>query len=287
MDLEPQGSKPGIGAFIFGKVLRTTQSRIGAAIVIAILAFVLVVPLAVPYSPYAITGIPNSPPSLSHLFGTDNEGHDVLAQVAYGAYPSLLTGLAAAIGSTILGLVIGVFGGYYRRLDGVLSGMTDVIMAIPAFVLLIIVGSIFYPTDALIIGAVTLVQWGICARAVRAQVASVKNPAYIDAEKLSGRSDVSVVLRVILPEVLPIALAYFVVIVSYSIILIASLQFIGIGNITVVSWGSILFYAQQYAFFNGDWWWVLAPGVLIALVSVGTALIGFSFEEVSNPRLRV
>ena len=81
-------------------------------------------------------------------------------------------------------------------------------------------------------------------------------------------------------------MAYFVLLVSVSIVLATALEFIGVGNPQIVSWGSILFFAQQYGFFSGDWWWVLAPGLAITVVATGFALVGFSFEEILNPRLR-
>ena len=90
-----------------------------------------------------------------------------------------------------------------------------------------------------------------------------------------------------MPEVAPIAIAYFVLTVATGIVLVSALQFLGVGNPDLISWGSMLYWAQQFAFYYGDWWWILAPGLSISLVATGFALIGFSLEEVANPRLRV
>jgi peptide/nickel transport system permease protein len=259
---------------------------VGFALILAELVMVLVGPFFIRYSPYAIAGTPNSPPSFSYPFGTDYLGHDILAQVIYGAYPSLLVGLAAALGATLFGFIVGVLGGYFRKLEWVFSASTDSILSIPALPLLILIGIIFPVSNLLIVGGLMLVLWAPAARAVRSQVASVKKLPYVDAAKTSGFSDWAIVWRVIVPKVASIAQAYFVLLVSVSIVLATALEFIGVGNPQVVSWGSILFFAQQYGFFYGDWWWVLAPGLSITVVAAGFALIGFSFEEILNPRLR-
>lgn len=273
--------------WFYSRFLRKGVAKIGWGFILAILVLVLVGPLFVSYSPYAISGLPNQAPNFAHPFGTDYLGHDILSQVIYGAYPSLVVGLVAALSATVLGFVIGVLGGYYKRLDWLTSASTDSILSIPSLPLLILIGMIFPISNWLIIAGLTLVLWAPAARAVRAQVASLKKLAYVDAAKTSGTRDWGIVWKVIVPKVGSIAMAYFVILVSVSIVLATALEFIGVGNPEVVSWGSILYFAQQYGFFLGDWWWVLAPGLSITLIASGFALIGFSFEEMLNPRLRV
>ena len=268
------------------RFFRTRSAKVGWVLIVAVLVLVLLGPFFEPYAPTATAGLADSPPSLSHPFGTDYLGHDLLSQVIYGAYPSLLVGLVAALGATLFGFFVGVLGGYYGRLEWVLSASTDAILSIPSLPLLILIGIIFAVTNQLIIGGLMLVLWAPAARAVRSQVASVKKLPYVDAARTSGYSDWTIIWRVIVPKVGSIALAYFVLLVSVSIVLATALEFIGVGNPQIVSWGSILYFAQQYGFFAGDWWWVLAPGLAITVVATGFALIGFSFEEILNPRLR-
>ncbi|MDG6999689.1 MAG: ABC transporter permease [Nitrososphaerota archaeon] len=268
------------------RFLRTTSAKVGWILVLLVLVSVLVGPLVLSYSPYAISGLPNSPPSLKHPFGTDYLGHDLLSQVIYGAYPSLLVGLAAAVSATIIGFVVGALGGYYQKLEWVLSASTDSILSIPALPLLLLIGIIFVVTDQLIVAGLTLVLWAPAARALRAQVAALKKMPYVDAARTSGMSDSKILWTVIVPKIGSIAMAYFITLVSVSIVIATALEFLGIGNPEVVSWGSILYFAQQYGFYLGDWWWVLAPGLAITVVAAGFALIGFSVEEILNPRLR-
>jgi len=271
---------------VVSRFLVSKAAKFGAAIIIVIVGFILLGPFFIHTKPDAVSGLPNRPPSPAHPFGTDYQGHDVMSQVVFGAYPTLIWGLIAAIGATALGFVAGLFGGYYGRLEVLVSGATDVVLSFPSLILLITVGAIFEASDWLIAVVLILILWATGARAIRAQVSSVKNFAYVDAAKTSGLTDWQIVWRIIAPEVGSIAIAYFVLIVSVSIVLAAGVEFLGVGNLSEVSWGSILYFAQQYGFFAGDWWWVLAPGLLLALTAMGFALIGFSFEEILNPRLR-
>ncbi|MDA4113957.1 MAG: ABC transporter permease [Thaumarchaeota archaeon] len=278
--------QPGRLRYLRSTLLGSNSAKIGFGMILAMLSLVLIGPFFVPYSPYAISGVANQAPSPAHPFGTDYLGHDLLSQVIYGAYPSLLVGLAAALGATAFGFIVGLLGGYYRRLEWLLSASTDSILSIPALPLLILIGIIYPVSDTLIVEGLILVLWAPAARAVRAQVASVKKLQYVEAARTSGMSDWQIVWRVIVPKVGAIGLAYFVLLVSVSIVLATALEFIGIGNPEIVSWGSILYFAQQYGFYLGDWWWVLAPGLSITIVATGFALAGFSFEEILNPRLR-
>src|SRR4029077_15821421 len=123
-------------------------------------------------------------------------------------------------------------------------------------------------------------------RAVRAQVLSVKKLAFVDSAKTSGLNDRQVIFKVIFFEVAPLAIAYFVSALALNIVLVTSLQFIGMGNALEVTWGSILYWAQQYGFNSGDWWWIVPPGLVITLTTAGFGLLGFSLEEIANPRLR-
>ena len=273
--------------FFGNRFLRKKPTMIGLGMIIAIVIFVLVGPYFVHYPPLRTSGNIDSPPSFAHPFGTDYEGHDLLSQVIYGAYPTLTVGLASASGAVVLGFTAGLFGGYYGKLQALIYGITDVVLSFPALVLLLLVGSIFIATNAFVSAALIVVLWPTCARAIRAQVSSLKKMAYIDAARKSGLKDRQILWTIIAPEVAPIGIAFFVLYISVAIVVVTALEFLGVGDVAQVSWGSILFFAQNYGFFTGDWWWVLAPGIMIALTSTAFALVGFSVEEIMNPRLRV
>ncbi len=267
-------------------LFRKKNAIVGAGLILAVLIFIAIGPFLTPYSPTAIAGNFNEPPTVAHPFGTDYEGHDLLSQIVYGAYPSLIVALEAALGAAIIGFFVGVAGGYFDRTGGALAGLTDITLTFPVLPMIILVSSLFVPTDQLISFLLIAFLWAPVARAVRAQVLSVKKRPFVDAAKTNGMGDTSIMLKVVAPEVAPLAVAYFIINVSVGVVLVTALQFLGVGNPNAVSWGSILYWAQQFGFDYGDWWWVLEPGIIISIVATGFALIGFGFEEVMNPRLR-
>jgi peptide/nickel transport system permease protein len=272
---------------LLGTLFRSKSAKLGGLILLVFFVLIIAGSVLTPYSPYANTPAVNAPPSLAHPFGTDNVGHDMFSQVVFGAYSSMYVGLVSAIGSAVIGMVVGTIAGYYRRLEGILTGAGDIILTFPAFPLLILLGSMYPPTDNLLILLLILVLWAPIARAVRSQVLSLKERPYVDSARTGGMKDWQIIVRVLMPQVVSIAVAYFVLAVAAAVVLVTSLEFLGVGNPDIVSWGSILYWAQQFAFYLGDWWWVVAPGLSITLVALGFALIGFSIEEVMNPRLRV
>lgn len=268
-------------------VLRNKPARIGAILVVGLLVFVILASFLNPYPPEAITGPPNSPPSLTHPFGTDYVGKDIMSQLAWGSYPSLFVAFSAAIIASLIGFFVGLFSGYYRRLGVILSAVTDVVLTLPVVVILLIIGTLFAATDLILVASLSILLWAPCARGIRAQTWSLKNRTYVDAAKTSGMSDWQIVIKTLTPKVGPIGMAYFVLNVSLATVIVTALEFLGLGNPAVVDWGSMLYFAQQYGMYLGDWWWVAAPGLAITIFAVGFALIGFSFEEIMNPRLKV
>jgi peptide/nickel transport system permease protein len=259
---------------------------VGIGILVAVFAMVILGPLFLQFSPDAITVARNLPPSLVHPFGTDWKGHDILSQVVWGARPSLLVSIACAVGAVALGFVAGLLAGYFGKLTGPLSGAADCILTLPLIPLVLMVAATFIPSNALIVTLLVIFLWPSLSRAVRTQVMSLKKLPYMEAAKTSGLSDMRILFRVVVPKVGSIAIAYFILDLSASLVIVTALQFLGLGNPDVVSWGSILYWAQQYGFLTGDWWWIVAPGFLITLVATGFALVGFSLEEILNPRLR-
>jgi peptide/nickel transport system permease protein len=281
--------RPGLPRRMLRQTARLFSKRApkaGLILLLCIAIFLLASPLIESFSAYKTTGALTAPPSSTHIFGTDFLGRDVYAEIVVGAGPSLFVAIIAALGSVIIGLFAGVFAGYFSKLHGVIGGLSDLIMIFPMLPLLILLGSLFVANDFLIAELLTLVMWPLVARAIRAQVLSIRNMAFVDAARTSGVKDIQIVFRIIVPEVLSIAVAYFIINVSFALVLTTALQFLGVGNPDVVTWGSILYWAQPFAFIAGAWWWIVAPGAFITLTAIGFALIGFSLEEVFNPRLR-
>jgi peptide/nickel transport system permease protein len=272
---------------LFSFVFRTKASKAGGIILVALLAMLLLGPLVVRYSPQAITGPSNLGPSLQHPFGTDYLGHDLFSQIVWGSYPSLTLVFISAFGSTALGFFAGLLSGYYRKAEGVISGATDVVLSFPNIPLLVIMNVIFPGNNLVEVITLVLVLWAPVSRAVRGQTLAVKRLSFVDAVKMSGMRDFKIIWKVISFEVASVAMAFFIINLSVSVVLVTALEFLGVGNPLHITWGSILFWAQKYAFGYGDWWWVLVPGAIISLLAISFALMGFSLEEIMNPRLRV
>lgn len=246
-----------------------------------------------PYDPYASSsGITAAdimkPPSSQHLLGTDDSGKDVLSLVIYGARISLLVGFSASIIIVVLGCLIGVTAGYVGgRTDMILMRFTDVTLVIPALPLMLVVIAVVGRSITNIILIIGLLSWSYMARVVRAQVLSVKERQFVLRARALGIKDLSIVFIHILPQVLPVIFAEATLDISFSILSEASLSFLGLGDPTLVSWGNMLSRAfLRGAVSAGAWWYLIPPGLSLALVTLGLVLLSNAVQEVINPRLK-
>jgi len=279
-------SSSGIASFLKMFFFKSKTSTAGTIIIICFILLMTVGPFVTRYGPYQTGPDQYAPPSWRHVLGTDYLGHDVLSQVIYGSYISMGVAILAAAGSAVIGLVAGVVAGYFKSMELPLAGLGDVLLTFPPLPLMILVGELYPGTATTITIILIMVLWPVVARAVRSQVLSLKERPYIEAARTTGMTNFQIVRRMIVPEVTSLAIAYFVLTISAAVVLVTALQFLGVGNPNEVSWGSTLFWAQQFAFYNGAWWWILAPGLSITLLALAFALLGFSVEETMNPRLR-
>lgn len=268
----------------------------GISIFVFFALFALVGPAVVSHglglSPHELySSDPLAAPSATHPLGTSVIGEDVLAQLVYGSRTSLLVALVAASVSTGIAVLVGVTGAYLGGLpDAMLTALTNVALVIPGLPLLIVVGSYVrghggWLLVALIIG---LTSWPWGARAKRAQTLSLRERDFVTAAELTGESRWRIITHELVPNLAPLIGSSFLTAIILSLFADASLAYIGVGNINTLSWGEMLYSAQQsQALAQGAWWWFVPPGACIALVGVGAALINFGLDEISNPRLRV
>ena len=265
------------------------ERKSGIAGLVIVSGFVLLIVFGrylVPYGPYATSAEAESPPSLAHLLGTDYQGKDILSELLWGAIPSVSIGVASSLGAVLIGLVVGSLAGYFQRLEGLLTGMTDVMIMFPAVPLIVLIGAIRYPSTIEFAALLALILWPPIARSIRSQVLSVREMPFIEVARVSGMSDFEILSKLIVRSVASLSFAYFVLTAAAGIVLVTGLEYVGVGNPDVVSWGSMVYWAQQFGFYAGAWWWIIAPGIAISLLTTGFALIGFSMEETFNPRLR-
>ena len=263
-----------------------------AAVLVLITLFIgLVGPLIVRTDPDTVIGGLYDTPSgsLPLLLGTDNEGQSVLANLVYGTRTSLLVGLVAGIIASTIGLVLGLVAGYQGGwLDDVISGLTNVALAIPSIVLVILLGIALNNRSSLALALIIgITSWPWMARAVRAQSTSIRAREHIDVARLSGASWVSILVRDVLPYLLSYVVMAFVLQVSGAILAEAALSLLGLGPSGTTSLGVMLYWALAWGSIRtGAWWAFIPPTVMLTVIAFSLLLLQSSLDEVFNPRLR-
>lgn len=230
-----------------------------------------------------------SRPSRGHILGTNHAGNDLLSQLIAGTRVSLSVGLATGLFVTLVSLTLALVSGYLGGIvDDVIGFFTNVFLVIPGLPLMIVIAAYVTMKGVLpIILILGLTSWPYPTRLLRAQVLTLRGRDFVKASRLLGERTLPVVFREILPNMISIVAAEFFALSMAAILGEATLEFIGLGNVTVVSWGTILYWAQANgALAAGSWWWFLPPGICIALTGVSFVLINFAIDEISNPRLR-
>lgn len=268
--------------------LLTPKLIVGATIVVTIVLFGLIAPFFV-QDPRAINSIGLTSPSSAHLLGTTQIGQDLLAQLAYSTRGSLIVGVSVAALTLILSALFGIIGAYIGgAVDESFSLFSNVMLVIPGLPLVIVIASyVQNQSILLVILVLSLTGWAGGARVLRSQTLSVRNRDYVLAAKVSGEKTWRVVAVEILPNLLPVMSSGFVFAIVGAILAEAGLSFIGIGATGSLTWGTMLANAGSgQALLFGAWWWFAPPGLLIAVLGAGLALINFSIDEVINPRLR-
>ena len=263
--------------------------RIGATILVLFVIAAVFAPVFAPYDPTVRTAEPFAAPSLAHPLGANDVGQDILSELLFASRISLTVGIVTACLATILGVTIGVVSGYLRGpVDGVLMRGVDVILSLPFLPLIIVLAAFLGQNTTNLILVIGLLIWARPARLLRSQVLSVRESGHVQAARAMGATHSYIMIRHILPRITPLVAAQFVRTANVSIMLEASLAFLGLSDPFQKSWGAILFYANaRSAFLTDAWlWWVLPPGLCIAAVVVSFAFLGFAIEERVDPRLR-
>ncbi len=279
------------GLLDFWKLFRKNrQGQLGLAIILFFVVMAVFAPLIAPIDPNATT--PNlflAPPSAAHPFGTDTLGRDLFSRNVYGARISLLVGLAAAGLAIGLGLVAGIVSGYAGGLtDEAIMRIVDFFIIIPALVFAIIIAALLGPSEVNVIIVIGVLSWAPTARIIRAMVLSIKEWPFVESARANNASSLYIMFRHILPNVTSVLYANAMLAVSSAIFTQAALVFLGVGDVTAISWGGIIREAYQTgALISGQWYYVVPPGLFIFALILGFILFGYSLEEIMNPRLRV
>jgi peptide/nickel transport system permease protein len=267
--------------------LRNRNLLIGLAILGVLVLVALLAPLIAPYGPqttnYALT---QQPPSLSHLFGTDNFGRDVFSRVVYGARIDLRVGLISVLSPFIIGILLGALAGYYGGYaDTVVMRLVDVVQAFPFIVLIIAIVTVLGPGLNNMYIAVAMSAWIVYARLVRGEILVEKHKEYVLAARAIGGSDLRVLGGHVLPNAITSSVVYSMADIALYILLAASLSFLGLGaKPPTPEWGAMITEGQD--FMVTAWWMSALPGLAIVITGAALSLIGDGLSDVLRPQNR-
>jgi peptide/nickel transport system permease protein len=275
------------------RYLRRNKSLlIGLIILFVLIAFTVIgLFLIDPKQAYPLAVRSKQPPSLKYPFGTDFFGRNLIAAMVIGMWQTALIGVIAGALGTLVGVVLGFISAYFGgMIDTVIKGVCQILTPIPAFLIqVIIAGSIdkrlvtIY-TMALV---VVLLAWMGPTLVIRSQVLTMKERQFVSVAKLSGVGDLGIIFKEILPNLLPFIAAAFVGQVFAAVFASFYLAVVGLGPLREPLLGNIVWSAQgQGAFFNGWWWWPLAPSIALVLILGSLALVNMGLDELANPRVR-
>lgn len=250
-------------------------------------------PIVAPYDPTQLAvGGPMEPPSPHHWLGTTRLGQDLFSQLLVGARASLLMAVGAGVLTNVIAVTVGLISGYMRGwVDDILSTLANVFLIIPALPLLIVISiyaAAFNVRGPLVLAiVVSLVGWPWGARAFRSQALSLRSKEFILAARVTGESRFRIVFSEILPNMLSLVAANFIFSTMAALVAEVGLEYIGLGDASRATWGTMLYWAQQNsALIVGAWNWFVPPGLCIGLFSVGLVLTNYAIDEMTNPRLR-
>jgi peptide/nickel transport system permease protein len=293
----PGGGMSGAGAISGARSLRrmaravtaNRKATVGTGLLVLFCLVALFPGLIAKDNPTAEIYGRSLPPSAQHLLGTTSFGQDIFAQVVYGTRPVLLIAFLAGLGATLIAMLVGVAAAYLGGAwDGVLNLITDVLLVIPAFPLLIIIGSYLHGAGtSVLILVIMFVSWSYTARQLRAQALSLRSREFLEAARVRGERALYIIVMEIIPTMTSLLVAAFLTNALYAVLFSASLQFIGLGDPSVTSWGTMLYWAEnEEAFQTGQALWIIAPGLCIVALGAAFALLNYAFDEIGNPALR-
>jgi peptide/nickel transport system permease protein len=283
-------AKPRAG--VWRRLVKRRLALLGLVIVAVVVAGAVLAPWLTGYDPneqmfdgLTIEGSP-LPPSAQYWLGTDLLGRDLLTRILYGARTSLIIGIVANGVALLIGTLVGVTAGYFRGWVGsALMRFTDLMMAFPALLLAICLAAVFQPSLWIVAMVIALVNWVQTARVIYTETSSLAEREFIDAERTIGADAPRILFRHILPHLLPTIIVWGTLGISTTVLLEATLSFLGIGvQPPTASWGNIIFENQTY--FQAAPWLVFIPGAAILALALAFNLIGDALRDILDPTQR-
>lgn len=276
-------------ARVAGTIWSNGKAKLGIIILGVFILLAVFAPLIAPYGATENGFERSSDPTPAHRLGTTAAGEDVLSQLIWGSQISIFVGLVAGLLSTIVAVLIGLSWGYTRGfIADVINFIVNLFLVIPGLPLMIVIAAYLSGGGiGMIIVVVVITGWAWGARVLRSQTQSLRSRDFVTAAVFSGERPFRIVFREILPNMTSLIVGSFFGAATAAILAEAGLEFLGLGDSSIVSWGTMLFWAQNSnALLTGQWSLLFAPGLCIALLATSLTLINFGVDGISNPRLR-
>jgi peptide/nickel transport system permease protein len=272
------------------RAIRSNKKAATGAVILIIFGIMAVFPGQIAHdNPEAFAYGRSLGPSLTHLLGTTANGQDIFAQVVWGARETMIIALVSGILSTLLSMIMGIAAAYLGGLwDHTLNFITDILLIIPTFPLLIVIIA-YYPHSSLLpmIAVLVITGYSYGARQLRAEALALRSRDFLEAARVRGERKLYIIFVEIIPSMTSLIMAVFLGTAMYNVIAAAGLQFIGFGDPNSLSWGTMLYWAQNgEALQTNQYLWAIAPGLCIALLGAAFALLNYAFDEIGNPALQ-
>jgi peptide/nickel transport system permease protein len=285
LSLAESGASPSFGRAL----LRRPAVALGLAVIALTVTAAIAAPWLAPFDPDAqmfdgltLQGAP-LPPGGAYLLGTDLLGRDLFSRLLFGARTSLVIGIVANGIAVAIGMLVGITAGYFRGWTGTaLMGFTDLMMAFPALLLAIVLAAIFHPSLWIVALVIALVNWVQVARIVYTETSALAEREFVTATRALGASNARILGRHVLPHLVPTAIVWGTLGISTTVLLEATLSFLGIGvQPPTASWGNIIYENQTY--FQSAPWLVFFPGLCIVLLALAFNLVGDGLRDLLDP----
>jgi peptide/nickel transport system permease protein len=281
-------SSPALNRIV--RAVRSNRKASTGAVLLLVFILVAIFPGLIAHdSPTADAYQPHLGLSGAHLLGTTAYGQDMWAQLIYGTQNVLVIAFVVGLATTAIAVLIGIAAAYLGGLwDGSLSVITDVLLVIPLFPLLIVIAGYAHGGSTLVlIVVITATSWSYTARQLRAQALTLRSRDFLEAARVRGERKLYIIVVEVIPTMTSLIVASFLTNALYAVLFASSLQYIGLGDPNTVSWGTMLYWAQNNAALQtGQPMWALAPGACIAALGAAFALLNYAFDEIGNPALR-
>lgn len=269
-------------------IIKNRRFQACASIVLAIILIGAIGPFFT-VNPRKFVGTKYEAPSWEHLLGTDNMGRDVWAQLIHGTRYSLIVGFSAGLIGLAIAFVIGGFSGYLGGMKGEpLNLLANVFLVIPTVPLLIVISSLFKARSLfLVAGIIAIISWPGTSRSLRAQILSLKERDFVNLARISGKSNLEIIVKEIFPNMLSYTFIMFCFMLGGAVMAEAGISLIGLGPSGIVTLGSMLHWSIiNYAVGIGVWWWFVPPGILLIMFTGSLFMLSAVIDESLNPKLQ-